>query len=81
MPNLKMFDEVIVGQQFIDPDSNQLCRKLFEGCIPKSQMVISQPESGPGMLILKETCFRNAVVDNTGCLIHIPSERQVQVFL
>ncbi len=81
MPNRKMFDEVSGGQKFIDPDSNQLCRKLSEGCIPKSQMVISQSESGSGKLVLKETCFRNAIVDNTGCLIHIPSERQVQVFL
>ena len=81
MRNHKMFDEVSGGQKFIDLESDQLCRKLFEDYIPMSQMVISQSESGPGKLVVKKSLRRNAIVDNTGCLVNIPPERQVQVVL
>jgi len=76
-----MFDEVAGGQRFIDPGSNQLCRKLNERYLSLSQMVVHQPENGAGKMVLNDVNHYNAIVESTGDLIPIPYDRQVQVFV
>ncbi len=81
MSNFQVFQEVTRGRKFIDPESNQLCCKLSEDCIPLSHLAIYKSETDSGELVLKKTDYRNAIIESTGCFIYIPEERKVQVFL
>jgi len=80
MPNHKMFDEVSRGQKFIDPETNQLCRKLFANYVNLVQVAFLSVDKD-GELAVKEIYHRNAIVESTGELLGIPSERQVRVFI
>jgi len=69
MPTMKIFHEVTRGQKFIDPESEQECKKLFHEYILRH------------CTDFENAYYYNSIVVSTGCLTHIPDEREVQVFL